>query len=117
MEKSVDELLELSKVLVKEYADDISDELCDQMMLLKVTLGVKLADVRTIRELAEFLLIKHSELSSTFSKVITACLLYLTLPVTVASAERSFSKLKLIKTYLRSTMCQVRLSSLGSSSE
>jgi hypothetical protein len=112
MEKSVDELLELSKVLVKEYADDISDELCDQMMLLKLTLGVKLADVKTIRELAEFLLIKHAELSS-FSEVITACLLYLTLPVTVASAERSFSKLKLIKTYLRSTMCHVRLSSLG----
>ena len=28
-------------------------------------------------------------------------LLFLTLPVTVATAERSFSKLKLIKTYLR----------------
>jgi hypothetical protein len=28
-------------------------------------------------------------------------------------ASPSFSKLKLIKTYLRSTMCQVRLSSLG----
>ena len=113
MEKSVDELLKLSKVLVKEYADDISDELYDQMMLLKLTLGVKLADVKTIRELAEFLLIKHAELSSSFSEVITVCLLYLTLPVTVASAEISFSKLKLIKTYLRSTMCQVRLSSFG----
>ena len=30
----------------------------------------------------------------------------LTLPITVASAERSFSKLKLIKTYLHSTMTQ-----------
>lgn len=36
-----------------------------------------------------------------------------TLPVTVASAERSFSKLKLIKTYLRSTMSQERLSGLA----
>jgi hypothetical protein len=113
LEYRVDELLELSNVLVKEYADYISDELCDQMMLMKLTLGVILADVRTVGELAEFLLIKHSELSSTFSEVITACLLYLTLPVTVASAERSFSKLKLIKTHLRSTLCQVRLSSLG----
>jgi hypothetical protein len=34
-------------------------------------------------------------------------------PVTVASAERSFSKLKLIKTYLRSSMSQERLNGLA----
>ena len=37
----------------------------------------------------------------------------LTLPVTVASGERSFSKLKRIKTYLRSTIGQERLSGLA----
>jgi hypothetical protein len=37
----------------------------------------------------------------------------LTVPVTVASAERSFSKLKLLKSYMRSTMTQERLSSLA----
>ena len=37
----------------------------------------------------------------------------LTIPVTVASGERSFSKLKLIKTYLRSTMHQQRLNNLA----
>lgn len=37
----------------------------------------------------------------------------ITMPVTVVSAERSFSKLKLIKNYLRSTMSQERLSNLA----
>ncbi|KAL8541893.1 hypothetical protein ACS0TY_002949 [Phlomoides rotata] len=37
----------------------------------------------------------------------------LTIPITVASAERSFSKLKLIKTFLRSTMSQDRLNGLA----
>ena len=43
-----------------------------------------------------------------------ACLyrLCLTLPVTTASAERSFSKLKLTKTSLRSTIGESRLSAL-----
>jgi len=36
----------------------------------------------------------------------------LTIPVFVVSAERSFSKLKLIKSYLRSTMSQQRLNRL-----
>jgi hypothetical protein len=35
------------------------------------------------------------------------------MPVTVASAERSFSKLKLLKNYLRSTMFQERLNGLA----
>lgn len=36
-----------------------------------------------------------------------------TLPITVAAAERSFSKLKLIKNYMRSTIAQERLSRLS----
>ena len=38
-------MLELSKIILKEKAD-ISDEVCDQIMLLKQTFSVKLADVK-----------------------------------------------------------------------
>ena len=41
------------------------------------------------------------------------CIANSSLPVTVASAERSFSKLKLIKNYLRSNMGQERLVDLA----
>jgi len=36
-----------------------------------------------------------------------------TMPVTVASAKRSFSKLKLLKNYLRSTISRERLNGLA----
>ena len=39
--------------------------------------------------------------------------IFFTLPVTVASAEGSLSKLKLIITYLRSTMAQEKLDGLS----
>ena len=46
-------------------------------------------------------------------ELVTAWVLFMTLPVTVATAETSFSKLKIIKTYLRSTMSQERLDGLA----
>jgi len=48
-----------------------------------------------------------------FPNVSVAYRILLTVHVTVASAERSFSKLKLLKNYLRSTMSQERLNGLA----
>ena len=55
---------------------------------------------------------KH-KLCDAFPHTTVALRIWLTLPVTVASGERSFSKLKLIKTYLRSTMTQERLTNFA----
>ena len=45
--------------------------------------------------------------------VCTAYMMYMTISVAVATAERSFFKLKLIKNFLRSSMSQERLSGLA----
>lgn len=65
----------------------------------------------TAFQLLSFL--SEKKLDEIYPNLWIALKIALTLPVTVASAERSFSKLKLIKTYLRSTMSQERLSGLA----
>ena len=47
-----------------------------------------------------------------FSEIDKLLRLYLTIPVTTATAERSFSSLRRIKTYLRSTMTEQRLNNI-----
>ena len=47
-----------------------------------------------------------------YPNVSIAYRILLTMPVTVASTERSFSKLKLLKSYLRSSMSRERLNDL-----
>ena len=52
------------------------------------------------------------QMETTFSTITTLLKISLTLALTSVTAERSFSELRLLKTYLRSTMAQQRLSSL-----
>ena len=58
-------------------------------------------------------IMEFARIMDMFPNVLVAYKILLTIPVTVASAERSFSKLKLLKTYLRSTMTQERLNGLA----
>lgn len=59
-----------------------------------------------------FKIFRECHLASVFPTLNTTFKIALTLPVSSASTERSFSKLKLIKTRLRTTMSQQRLEDL-----
>lgn len=94
---------------VQNYKSDVGSELTYQILSLKeIIINKKL---RSIRDLALFIL--ENDLSCSYSEVLGACIIFLTLPVTVATAERSFSKLKIIKNYLRNSMGQDRLSNIA----
>uniref|UniRef100_A0A2S2PC08 HAT C-terminal dimerisation domain-containing protein n=1 Tax=Schizaphis graminum TaxID=13262 RepID=A0A2S2PC08_SCHGA len=94
---------------VNEYQSDISSEFTSQFMSLKEMIMDK--HLRTIGELAKFIL--ENNYSISYSEVLGACMLFLVLPVTVATAERSFSKLKLIKNFLRNSIAQDRLTNIA----
>ena len=60
-----------------------------------------------------FLIVENTSLATTYPDVCKAYMMYMTEPVTVATAEKSFSKLKLNKNLLRSSMSQKRPSGLA----
>ncbi|XP_063754676.1 uncharacterized protein LOC134874557 [Eleginops maclovinus] len=99
--------IEVQKTLTEKGNSDIDGlEMVQEIINLP-----QLPPQTTALELLSFL--HENRLQEVYPNLWVALRIALTLPVTVASAERSFSKLKLIKTYLRSTMGQERLSGLA----
>ena len=84
-----------------------------QMLSIKTSFKEKIARLKSAKEMASFLIIENASLATSYPDVYTAHMMYLTVPVTVATAEKSFSKLNLIKNFLRSSMSQERLSGLS----
>jgi len=84
-----------------DFISEIKDFKCQAFSLLP--------DLRAATPLALLQLITTYSLRAEYPNVETALRIFLTLPITVATCERLFSKLKLIKNYLRSTMGQERI--------
>lgn len=57
--------------------------------------------------------IHQYSLKGLYPNLEVALRIFLTIPVTTATCERSFSKLKFIKNYLRSTISQSRLTGMA----
>lgn len=97
----------------KIYSDVLNRNVTIQFVNFVSLVKEDLNEGMSVRDLVNLLLQKYSVLESDFGEVVTLLLLFLTLPVTVASAERSFSKLKIIKNYLRNSTSQNRLHDLA----
>ena len=107
-EMTEEEVCNAATKLGKEYQSDLnSDLLVDGMIRLKTiheqTFGIKsLTPLKLLNELHDL------ELVEIFSECSIALKIFLTIPVSVASGGRSFSKLKLI-TSLRVIFVQIYL--------
>ena len=108
--------ISLPPILTEIYSEDIDfDLLKTQLQMLPAVLGTncKNSKVQIIREIATRIASEMQDISKTmFSEVQKLIKLYLTVPMTSVTAERSFSALRRLKTYLRSTMTQERLNHL-----
>ena len=100
---SDEELRGEAKKLQDLYASDLTDHFADELVdfrsIYKEEIRGELSGPRAILQH-----VIHEEMTLSWPGLTTAIKLLLVIRVTVASAERSFSKLKLIKTYLRTTM-------------
>ena len=113
------ELEKYAKDLCLEFADDLEpSNFLNEIKFLKFQVKSFLPKEKTLTELGPLDVLNifyQYGLYSSFSNVGIALRIFLTIPVTVASNERAFSKLKLIKNYLRSSMGYIneRLTNLG----
>ncbi|KAL4152760.1 hypothetical protein QTP88_000593 [Uroleucon formosanum] len=109
------ELKKAAMDLAMKYEKDINcaefiDEITDFQHVVKSIIPDHIKSA-TVIELLQ--LIQDYNLKESYPNIEIVFRIFLTMPVTAATCERSFSKLKLIKNYLRSTMSQERLSNLS----
>lgn len=93
----------------EEKSDIDGDDLFNELMVVK-----HLATTYKIVNVIDMLnTIQEKGMQNLVPNTMIAYRIFLTVPVSVASGERSFSKLKIIKNYLRNTMTQERLNGLA----
>ncbi|CAH9100991.1 unnamed protein product [Cuscuta epithymum] len=105
-----DKLKECCEILADALQDGDKEDVDrdDLFQELKMLQNVLPDDKDTVIQILDFV-----KIMGCYPNTTIAYRILLTVPVTVATAERSFSKLKILKNYLRSTMSQERLNGLA----
>lgn len=97
----------------KKYSTFLSEQFPLQFIHVHSLLKDELKELQSVKDFANLVMTKYNCLETDITDVFSVFILFFTLPVTVASVERSFSKLKLIKDYRRNSMGQSRLNDLS----
>ncbi|KAF0721289.1 zinc finger MYM-type protein 1-like, partial [Aphis craccivora] len=97
---------------VMEVADDFGF-LSDASLYNMIVKSIIPDHIKSATVIELLQLIQDYNLKESYPNIEIVFRIFLTMPVTAATCERSFSKLKFIKNYLRSTMGQERLSNLS----
>lgn len=108
------ELKSQANKLAKKYPDDLEETLANECIHLHYQLKDSLAKTEDVRSAQNISDILHSRnLQDVYPNVYIALRIFLSIPATNCSAERSFSTLKRVKNYLRASMGQDRLNALA----
>lgn len=100
------------KIIEQYYSQDIDViDLENELVQFKEMCKSSTNIVQNPIKMLEFLI--ETNTVSTFSNVETLLRIYLSIPISNASGERSFSTLKRVKSYLRNSINQENLSSLA----
>jgi hypothetical protein len=114
LKATTDEINEKISNLCKIYSSDIDEiELKNEISAFKYVLQEICKNLPNYSICSIFKEFTNLNLNVAYPNIDILFRLFLILPPTSVSCERSFSKLKLIKTYLRSTMGEERLSNLA----
>ena len=110
---SEDEIVSKSTNFAQIYSTDVSEEKLSEEVLQLKSIHSSNFGHKTLDPFSLLNKLTSLNLKEIFINVCIALRIFCCLPATVASAERSFSKLSLIKNVHRSKMTQVRLNDLA----
>ena len=104
-------ITELKEFKASMFKEELSVEKLERELAILVdTIHVELPDVKRVTSIRTICEAMHAHMiRQMFSEVHKLLRLYLTIPITSSTSERSFSALRRLYTYLRSTMTEKRL--------
>ena len=99
---SYEDIITSATNIIKEFKFDFLDDLEFEIRSFATEFKSEIQEKQTVMDVLKVL--QDSRVSSSFPQFHKLLILFLTIPVTVAAAKRSFSQLTLIKTFVNVTI-------------